>query len=129
MANYGENLGAKNYYDDDRDYNQVAAPAYAQQNNYDIEMDRYRAQSQVSSYSHGAGSGANNGAVFLDDVPNNEFNADKQLPSMNNWDGANHNYYRSQSVRDIDSPREEWAANPNAPDPTKGIQPIYLHNI
>ena len=123
---YGEHLNDYGGYED----NGGAAPAaFAQQDNYDIEMDRYRAQSQINSHSHGVvggGGGPNNGfndAVYLDDGDANsvddiqslELDNNKDLPNM-----GNHAYYRSASVRDVESPRDNWAANPNAPKPNEG---------
>eukprot|EP01084_Bolivina_argentea_P039276 72595_1 len=141
---YGENLnagGRASYYEDDRDYNQAsaapaAAPAYAQDNNYNIEMDRVRGKSNVNSVSKGSGAqhpvylgdddNINNNANFAGIVADNEFAEDRDLPDMNVNVQINHNYYRSQSIRDIDSPREDWAANPNSPDPTQGLCGLYI---
>lgn len=134
---YGEHLndqgGGYAGYDDGG----AAPAAFAHQDNYDIEMDRYRAQSQINSHSHGVvgGGGAPqngfNDAVYLDDgdansVQSLELDQNKNLPDM----GGGHNYYRSGSVRDVESPRDNWAANPNAPKPTEGMVSYihYIHN-
>eukprot|EP01083_Nonionella_stella_P224571 799262_1 len=126
----------------DDEYGAAAPAAFAQQDNYDIEMDRYRAASQINSQSHGNYGNNNNNnakgfnysadagyndAVILDDngdvgsFKDNELAIDKELPNM-----GNHQYYRSGSVRDIDSPRDQWAANPNAPDPTQGLTCLWV---
>ena len=127
---YGEHLNDSGVYG----YEDNAAPAaFAQQNNYDIEMD-YR-PSQINSHSHGvagAGGAPQNGfndAVYLgdddansvDDVQSLELDHKKNLPNMN------HQYYQSASVRDVESPRDNWAANPNAPKPNEGkLYTIYI---
>ena len=123
---YGEHLNDAEY--DNYDNGGAAPAAFAvQDNNYDIEMDRYRAQSQINSHSHGVvgAQAQNNGfndAVYIGDDANSvedlqsiELDNKKDLPNM-----GNHQYYRSASIRDVDSPRDNWAANPNAPNPTQG---------
>eukprot|EP00486_Rosalina_sp_Unknown_P004693 CAMPEP_0201571070 /NCGR_PEP_ID=MMETSP0190_2-20130828/13655_1 /ASSEMBLY_ACC=CAM_ASM_000263 /TAXON_ID=37353 /ORGANISM="Rosalina sp." /LENGTH=171 /DNA_ID=CAMNT_0047995333 /DNA_START=63 /DNA_END=575 /DNA_ORIENTATION=- len=135
---YGEHLndggGGYGGYED----NGAAPAAFAQQDNYDIEMDRYRAQSQINSHSHGVvGAGGappqdNNGfndAVYLgdddansvDDIQSLELDNNKNVPNM-----GNHAYYRSASVRDVESPRDNWAANPNAPKPNEGLNCLWI---
>ena len=123
---YGEHLNDDGGYE--YEDNGAAPAAFAQQNNYDIQMD-YRG-SQINSNSHGvAGAGGSpqngfNDAVYLgdddansvDDVQSLELDRKKHTPNMN------HQHYQSASVRDVNSPRDNWAANPNAPKPNEGKQ-------
>eukprot|EP01083_Nonionella_stella_P046232 123780_1 len=119
-----------------------AAPAaFSVQNDFDIEMNRYRAASAMNyddyqGDANGAGGGAVAGgfgdAVYLGDDDANsdhghnkhELNINKELPDMNKPFG-HLAHARSGSIRDLDSPRDQWAANPDAPDPTKGLTCLW----
>eukprot|EP00484_Ammonia_sp_Unknown_P017896 CAMPEP_0197045960 /NCGR_PEP_ID=MMETSP1384-20130603/21724_1 /TAXON_ID=29189 /ORGANISM="Ammonia sp." /LENGTH=466 /DNA_ID=CAMNT_0042477655 /DNA_START=63 /DNA_END=1460 /DNA_ORIENTATION=- len=113
-------------YGEQLDSGGAAPQAFAGQDQYyDIEMDRYRANSNVNSHSHPAAVPVGfNDAVYIEEdansVDDNELNHNKELPDM-----KGHHYYRSASVRDIEEPRDQWAANPDAPKPNEGLNCLW----
>ena len=105
---YGEHLNDNsNGHDNNGDAAPPADP------NYHIELDHYNQ----------AGGFDDDNAVYLGDPNSVELDHNKQIPSMDNF------HQRSVSVKDIDSPRDQWAANPNAPNPTKGMSIISQNRI
>ena len=122
---YGEQLnegpGNGGYGDD------AAAPAAFQiqdyQYSYENDINKQRGGSQVESYTNSqrAGNGGYDDAVYIgdDDANSVDGNSFGNKPPHVNVGG--HDYYRSASVRGVESPRDQWAASAKSPDPTKGV--------
>jgi len=86
---------------------QKAASSYGYDNNYND-----------NNYGNNYNNGYGDGDANSDD--GNGFNGNGLR-----IEAHHHDYYRSESVKGIESPRDQWATNKNAPNPTKGLNFLW----